>query len=300
MEPLLQVGVADRFVRYVNESLIPQAIDFGTDAVAFLLTFAVVYALGKLVVGSSVRRILSAREVDETLRKPTRKVAGVGVVFVALAVAFAVAGFGNLLSSLATVVGALTLAIGFASQDLIGNLVGGAFLIADREVQIGDWVEWDGHVGVIEDISFRVSRVRTFDNELITVPNGELANTAITNPVAKDKLRIQFLFGVDYDDDIDHAKQVITEEAKAHGEILDNPPVSVRLTELADSYVGLKSRFWIDEPDRSDFVRIRSEYAQAVKERCDAEEIEMPYPHRQLTGEVGVGDDTAEPVDAAD
>ena len=300
MKSLLQAGVADRFVTYVYDSLIPQAIDFGTDVAAFLLTFLVVYALGKLILGVSVGRLLSAREVDETLRKPARKVTGIVVLFIALAVAFAVAGFGNLLGSLATVVAALTLAVGFAAQDLIGNLVGGAFLIADREVQIGDWVEWNGHVGVIEDISFRVSRVRTFDNELITVPNGELANTAITNPVAKDKLRIQFLFGVGYDDDIDHAKRVITEEAKSHEEILDRPPVSVRLTELADSYVGLKSRFWIDEPDRSDFVRIRSEYAQAVKERCDAEEIEIPYPHRQLTGEVAVGEDTADPVETAD
>ena len=300
MRTLLQAGVADRFVAYVYDSLIPQAIDFGTDVAAFLLTFLVVYALGKLILGVSVGRLLSAREVDETLRKPARKVTGIVVLFIALAVAFAVAGFGNLLGSLATVVGALTLAVGFAAQDLIGNLVGGAFLIADREVQIGDWVEWNGNVGVIEDISFRVSRVRTFDNELITVPNGELANTAITNPVAKDKLRIQFLFGVGYDDDIDYAKRVITEEAKAHDEILDRPPVSVRLTELGDSYVGLKSRFWIDEPDRSDFVRIRSEYAQAVKERCDAEEIEIPYPHRQLTGEVGVGEDTADPVETAD
>jgi small-conductance mechanosensitive channel len=107
---------------------------------------------------------------------------------------------------------------------------------------------------------------------------------------------VQFLFGVGYDDDIDHAKEVIVEEAEAHEEILDDPPVTVRLTELADSYVGLKSRFWIDEPDRADFVRIRSEYVQAVKERCDAEEIDMPYPHQQLTGgieveQVAVADD---------
>jgi len=284
----LQGGLGADVERYVTERLVPGAIDFATDAATFLLVLLVVYYVGKAVALPAVRRLLEARGVGPTLLKPARKLTLVGVGFVALTVAFAVAGFGNLLTSIATIAAALTLAIGFAAQDLIGNLVAGVFLIGDPKIQIGDWVEWNGNVGIVEDISFRVSRVRTFDNELITVPNSELANTAITNPVAKDKLRVQFLFGVGYDDDIDHAKQVVVEEAEAHDEILDDPPVTVRLTELADSYVGLKSRFWIDEPARADFVRIRSEYAQAVKERCDAEEIDMPYPHQQLTGGIEV------------
>ena len=284
----LQGGLGADIERYVTERLVPGAIDFVTDAATFLVVLLVVYYVGKTVALPAVTRLLQARDVGPTLLKPARKITLVGVGFVALTVAFAVAGFGNLLTSIATIAAALTLAIGFAAQDLIGNLVAGVFLIGDPKIEIGDWVEWNGNVGVVEDISFRVSRVRTFDNELITVPNSELANTAITNPVAKDKLRVQFLFGVGYDDDIDHAKEVIVEEAEAHGEILDDPPVSVRLTELADSYVGLKSRFWIDEPDRADFVRIRSEYVQAVKERCDAEEIDMPYPHQQLTGGIEV------------
>jgi small-conductance mechanosensitive channel len=291
-------GLGGRIGTYINDTLIPQAIDFGTDLVAFVVVLLVVYYVGKAVAVPAVTRLLRSRDVGPTLVKPARKVTLVLVGFAALAVAFAVAGFGNLLASVATIAAALTLAIGFASQDLIGNLVAGVFLIGDPKIKIGDWVEWNGNVGVIEDISFRVSRVRTFDNELVTVPNNELANTAITNPVAKDKLRIQFLFGVGYDDDIDHAKEVIVEEAEAHDEILNEPPVSVRLTELADSYVGLKSRFWIDEPDRSDFVRVRSEYVQAVKERCDAERIDMPYPHQQLTG--GIEVERVEPSEAAD
>lgn len=284
----LQGGLGDRIGTYISDTLVPQALDFATDLAAFVIVLLVVYYLGKAVAVPLVTRVLRSRDVGPTLLKPARKVTLVLVGFAALALAFAVAGFGNLLASVATIAAALTLAIGFASQDLLGNLVAGVFLIGDPKIKIGDWVEWNDTVGVVEDISFRVSRVRTFDNELVTVPNSELANTAITNPVAKDKLRIQFLFGVGYDDDIDHAKSVIIEEAEAHAEILDEPPVSVRLTELADSYVGLKSRFWIDEPDRSDFVRIRSEYAQAVKERCDAEEIDMPYPHQQLTGGIEV------------
>ncbi len=64
--------------------------------------------------------------------------------------------------------------------------------------------------------------------------------------------------------------------------------MSVRLTELADSYVGLNTRFWIADPSRADVSCIRSEYVQAVKQRCDAENIEMPYSYQQLAGEISV------------
>ncbi|WP_435194927.1 mechanosensitive ion channel family protein [Natronomonas sp. EA1] len=283
---LLQTGIVGRIDEYVRTQLLPNSIEFATDLAAFVITLAVVYVVGKAVAVPVVRRVLEARGIDRTIVQPGMKVVRAAVLFVALAVAMAVAGFGSLLASFATVAAALTLAIGFAAQDLIGNVVAGVFLISDPKVKIGDWIEWNGKSGVIEDISFRVSRVRTFDNELITVPNSEIANTALTNPVAKDKLRVTFTFGVGYDDDLDHAKAVIVEEAEKHDGILDDPAPSVRVTELADSYVGLQSRIWIDEPSRADFVKTRSEYVQAVKERCDAEEIEMPYPYRELTGSV--------------
>ena len=268
----------------VLDQLVAGAGRFAAQAITFVVTAAIVYLVGRIVVVPIVRRALRARDVEPTLAKPAVKGTLALVVFVAFAIAFAVAGFGNLLTSLATIAAALTLAIGFASQDIIGNLVSGVFLISDPKLKIGDWVEWDGNAGIVEDISFRVSRVRTFNNELITVPNSDLTNTAVTNPVAKDTLRIPFTFGVGYDDDLDHAKEVIVEEAETHDEILDDPAPSVRVTELADSYVGLQSRIWIANPSRADFVRTRAEYVQTVKERFDAEGIDIPYPQRELGG----------------
>jgi small-conductance mechanosensitive channel len=283
--PLQTLG--DRIGTLVND-LSAGAVTFVGDLIVFIATVAAFYVAGRVVVLPVVTRLLDRRGVEPTLAKPARKLTLAGIVFVAVAIGFAIAGFGNLLTSLATIAAALTLAIGFASQDVIGNLVAGVFLISDPEIRIGDWIEWDSNRGIIEDISFRVTRVRTFNNELITVPNSELVNTAVTNPVAKDKLRIPFTFGVGYEDDLDHAQAVIIEEAENHDEILDEPAPTTRVTELADSYVGIQSRFWIDTPSRSDFAKIRSEYVQAVKERCDAEGIEMPYPHQELVGGIDV------------
>ena len=254
--------------------------------VAFLLGFVVVLLLGKTLFVPAVRRVLGSRGFDEVVRSLGTSVANAIVWVAAIAIAFTVAGYGAFLSAFAVFGGALALAVGFAAQDLLGNFVAGIFILKDTPFEVGDWIEWDGNSGRVEDIDLRVSRVRTFDNELVTVPNGDLANNAVTNPVAYDTLRQKFVFGIGYDDDIDEATDIIVEEAKKHEAILDEPAPSVRLIELGDSDVGLQSRWWIEDPDRGDFVKIRSEYVQSVKEAFDAAGIDIPYVHRELTGSI--------------
>lgn len=270
------------------EDLVPQYAGAITQFLYFVAAFAAVYLVGKVVVRPLFDRVLRRRDLDAHARKPLQRLVNFGIVFVAVSVAFGFAGYGNFLTSLATIAAAATLAIGLATQDVIKNFVAGVFIYTDEPFRVDDWIEWDDNSGVVEDISLRVTRVRTFDNELLTVPNSNLTDGVIKNPVAKQKLRQQFLFGIGYDDDIDEATEIIVEEAEAHDGILDDPGVTVRLTELGDSYVGLKSRFWIDNPSRSDFVKTRSEYVQSVKERFDEEGVDIPYPVRTLDGEVDI------------
>lgn len=104
--------------------------------------------------------------------------------------------------------------------------------------------------------------------------------------MANNRLRLRFVFGIGYDDDIGQATEIILEEAQKHDGILEDPEPSVRLTELADSYVGLQSRVWISDPGRSDFIKTRSDYIQNVKQRFDEEGINIPYPQRELSGEI--------------
>ncbi|WP_435349066.1 mechanosensitive ion channel family protein [Haloarchaeobius sp. HRN-SO-5] len=255
----------------------------------FVVALLVVYFLGRIVVIPLADRVMDRRGLDRHAKLPIRKLLHFIVFFVAVGVAFGFAEFGNFLTALATIGAAATLAIGFAMQDVIGNFVAGVFIFTDRPFRIGDWIEWDGHAGIVEDISLRVTRVRTFDNELLTVPNSQLANSVIKNPVAKDTLRLQFLFGIGYDDDIDEATDIIVEEAQRHPDVLDDPEPTVRLTELGDSSVGLTSRIWIADPARSDFVKTRAEYVQAVKERFDEAGIDIPYPNRTIGGALDVG-----------
>ncbi|WP_460560156.1 mechanosensitive ion channel family protein [Halorubrum pallidum] len=254
----------------------------------FAAGFVAVLLIGKVVAIPAVERTLGSRGFDEAVLSLGSSVANAVIWVAAIAIGFTIAGYGAFLSAFAVFGGAIALAIGFAAQDLLGNFVAGVFILKDKPFEVGDWIEWNGNAGRVEDIDLRVSRVRTFDNERITVPNGDLANNAVTNPVAYETLRQKFVFGIGYDDDIDEATDIIVEEAESHDEILDDPAPSVRLTELGDSAVGLQARIWIADPDRGDFVRVRSEYVAAVKEAFDDAGIDMPYVHRQLTGSVEV------------
>ena len=259
-------------------------------AITFVLAAVILYLVGRAVVLPLADRVFKSRGLEEHARKPLRKLTLVVVVFAAIGIAFAAAGYGSILTALATVAAAATLAIGFAMQDVIANFVAGIFIFTDKPFRIGDWIEWDGNSGIVEDISFRVSRVRTFDNELLTVPNSNLTDGVVKNPVAKDTLRLKVPFGIGYDDDIGKATEIIQEEAENHPEILSDPAPSVRLTNLGGSSVELTSRVWIANPSRADFVKTRGEYTTTVKERFDAEDIDIPYPNRTLSGELSIAD----------
>ncbi len=259
-------------------------------AAIFLLAFVVLYLIGKRVVLPILNRVLNARNLDRHAKTPIKKLVWIVYLFIGITVAFGVAGYDDFLRSLATIAAAATLAIGFAMQDVLKNFVAGVFIFSEKPFKIGDWIEWDDNNGVVEDISLRITRVRTFDNELLTVPNSQLTDNVVKNPVDANKLRLRFVFGIGYDDDVERATDIILEEARTHDGIMNDPEPSVRLTELGDSSVGLQSRIWIENPSRADFVKTRGEYVTRVKRRFDEEGIDIPYPHRTLTGGIEVAD----------
>ncbi|MFW5984396.1 MAG: mechanosensitive ion channel family protein [Halobacteria archaeon] len=285
---------------YVRGALGNYLADPVFTAVVFFAVFVGLYIVGRSTVEPIVRRALDRKGVDRHARRPLMRITRFLVVFVAFGAAFAAAGFGSILTSLATIAAAATLAIGLATQNVIRNFVSGVFIYTERPFKIDDWIEWDNgtYSGVVEDISLRVTRVRTFDNELLTVPNSSLTENVVKNPVEGNRLRLKFVFGIGYDDDIERATEIIVEEAEEHDGIMDDPAPSVRVTELADSYVGLQSRIWILNPSRADFVKVRSEYVENVKNRFDDEGIEIPFPQRDLSGVVKTRMEGGERADA--
>ena len=257
-------------------------------AIYFVVAFLAVYLVGRFVVRPVIDGILRKRGMEKHVRKPIITLVRGTVLFAAVSVAFGFSGLGNFLQALTTIAAAATLAIGFATKDIIGNFVAGVFIYADHPFVTGDWIEWDGYEGIVKDISLRVTTVRTFDGEMLTVPNSQLADNVTKNYVAEGKLRLRVNFGIGYEDDIEQASEIIYEEAVKHPGFMEEPEPQVRFQEFADSYIGLEARVWIDDPAKADFVRTRSEFRKNVKKRFDEENIEIPFPQRTLSGDVQI------------
>jgi small-conductance mechanosensitive channel len=279
---LLQLGFTLDPQQYV-----PPLVSAITTVVLFVLVFAVLYLLGRYFVTRAVASALRHRDFDETLVGLAVSTSVAVTAVVAVALAATVAGFGIVLAAFATLAGALALAVGFAAQDLIANFVAGVFIIRDEPFAVGDWIEWNGNEGVVREVQLRVTKLDTFDNQLITVPNSDLAGAAVVNNVANDRRRVSVGFGIGYDDDIEAAREAIVDEGARVDGVLDDPEPTAPVTELGDSAVVLSGRIWID-PEESGYGATRAQFVEAVKQRFDAEAIDMPYPNTELSGRVEV------------
>lgn len=274
--------IEDLISQYLPDSI---ATTVATVVILVFVT-SVLFLVGRLLVLPTTKKIMKSRGIEEHAMNPLMKVSWFIVLLVSITVGFGVAGLGNFLTALATISAAGTLAVGFAMQNVIKNFVSGVFIFVDKPFKIGDWIEWNGHSGRVEDIELRVTKIRTFDNELLTVPNSDLADNPVKNPVDADKLRLRVNFGIGYEDDIAKASEIILEEARSSDMILSDPEPSIRLSELGDSAVGLQSRVWISDPDKADYVKTKGEFSTSVKQRFDEEDINMPYPQRDVSGEL--------------
>jgi len=272
---------------FVPQQYESPVVSAATTVVLFVVVFATVYVLGKYVATRAVRRGLEHRGFDEMLVGLAVSVTAAIAAVVAVALAATVSGFGVVLAAFATLAGALALAVGFAAQDLIANFVAGVFIIQDEPFGVGDWIEWNGNSGVVREVRLRTTRLDTFDNERVTVPNSDLATAAVLNNVANDERRVTYDFGVGYDDDIERARAAIVEEGSRLDGVLDDPAPSAPVADPGDSAVVLSGRVWID-PAESSYGSVRARFVEAVKERFDAEGLDMPYPNTELSGGVEV------------
>ncbi len=173
--------------------------------------------------------------------------------------------------------------IGFALQDSLKNIFGGITLLLDKNFEVGDKIKLEsGELGEIRDISLRSTKIRTYDNEIIHVPNGYLANSRIlnyTHPSAT--IRVKVDFGVEYGSDIEKVKKVVLGTVREMKNIiLDDPDPQVQFLEMADSALNFRALFWID--NWKDSHKRKLEATQRIYDALNKEGIGIPYPTRTI------------------
>ncbi len=253
--------------------------------VAFLprLTFAALIMLAFLVLFRLSRRPLNAvlthaglhaklvQLLVESLYRYTLMAVGLvmAAAEVGINVATAVAGLG--------VAG---IAVGFAAQDTLANLIAGIVVFIDKPFIVGDWITVADQFGRVADITLRSTRIRTPQNSYVVIPNKQIIDVVLENHSKHGELRVDVPVGIAYKEDVSAARGVILEAVKLLPGVLADPPPDVVADALGSSSVDLKVRVWIDHAD--DRQATHFAVIEACKVALDAAGIQIPFPHLQL------------------
>jgi small-conductance mechanosensitive channel len=169
--------------------------------------------------------------------------------------------------------------LGFASQNIVGNLISGVFLMIEKPIKIGDQVEINKISGYVTDIRIISTLIRTFDGLLVRIPNQQVFTTNITNTVSYPVRRFDFTIGIRYSDDADAAIRFIQDLIDKEPRALHNPPSSVYVNELGENSVNLVVRIWAPI---SEWYEIKTRFPWAIKKILEENSIEIPFPQRMV------------------
>ncbi len=208
-----------------------------------------------------------------------------------------VLGFGLVyaLNSLGVQIGPLLGALGvggialaFAMQDILENLISGLILQARSPFSIGDEIITNDYEGTVLDVDLRSVRIRTFDGRQVIVPSSMVLKNPIENDTARPARRSTVVVGVSYDADAMAARQLVLEATAAVDGVHDDPAPEAFLESFGASSIDIAIRFWHDSTRRSMWAT-RSEVIAAVKRSLDDAGIEIPFPQRvlQISGQSG-------------
>ncbi len=224
-----------------------------------------------------VNKVLTKKNVDTTLVKFLTAL--VRIALIAFVVIAAISKVGVETTSFVAVLGAAGLAVGFALQGSLSNFASGVMLIIFKPIKVGDYIEGGGLQGVVEEIGIFVTTLITLDNKTVFVPNAKLTADNIINYSTKDIRRVDMVFGVGYNEDIDKVRNIITQTLNNNTKILKDPPADILVSNLADSSVNFEVRPWCKTDDYWD---VYYGVTEDIKKNFDKENIEIPYPQRVI------------------
>lgn len=225
------------------------------------------------------KEVLSHTSMDIGQRYASSRAFGYGVFLLGLVIGLETSGLN--LRSLLVVGGALGVGIGFGLQNIVANFVAGLVILFERPVKVGDLIDVGKTYGEVIRIGARGTWVRTFDNEVVIVPNSEFINNRVTNWTANDRtIRQSVLVGVSYDSDLEQVRKLLEDIARQHSDVLVTPEPLVLVTDFGDNAVNLALRVSTSRAERAALVR--SDLLGEIYRIFREQKIEMPFPQRDL------------------
>ena len=200
-------------------------------------------------------------------------------------VGWIIAGWGGLsllgvnLQSLAVIVGALSVGIGFGLQHIVNNFISGLLILFERPICKGDWIKINGHEGIVKNIHIRSTELETFDKTNILIPNADVLSNALENLTKSDPLgRVIIPIGVSYNSDLRLVERLLLEVAQKEEGLAQKPAPFVLLTDFADSSVQFELRGILNNITQG--LAVKSRLRFAIWEAFKEHNIEIPFPQQ--------------------
>jgi small-conductance mechanosensitive channel len=256
------------------QALLEEVLRFIPKLIAALVAFGaslLVSVLAARWVRSTANTWIDDEETVILLTRLTRwSVILVGTVLALGQVDFDVTGF-------VAGLGIAGLTIGFALQDITRNFFAGLVLLVRQPFEIGDAVEAAGQSGTVLSVATRDTVLKTWDGEMVILPNLEVFSKPIINYSALPHRRRTVRIGLGYEEDVGQAGEVFLEAIRSVDGVLEEPSPTVHAMDLSDSALGLDARFWVNQETHGLFD-VHSSVVRTIKEVAEREGIELPYP----------------------
>lgn len=262
------------------EGILASAVPFLLAALRSILIAVIVYFVGKWVINFTLKtlnKLFTKYDVDPSLTSFLNSFLK-GLLYVVL-ILVVLSTLGVEVTAFIAVLGAAGLAIGLALQGSLANFAGGILILIFKPFKVGDTIEAQGTLGSVENIAILYTTVRNFDNRVVTIPNGALANNSIGNHSIKPTRRVEMAVGVAYGTDLKKTRQVILETLKKDERILSEPAAAVYFTNFGDNSLDLSVRCWVNADD---LWPVFWDNMETIKESLEAHNIEVPFPQRDV------------------
>lgn len=251
-------------------------------ALGLNVLYAILILIAAYWVSGRVKKFLSTvgdnqPEIDDTLFTFLGSIAR--YLILALAFIFVLNRFGIQTTSLVALLGAAGLAIGLALQGTLSNIAAGVMLVVFRPFKLGQFVELAGYAGTVQAITLFTTEIATLDNVQITIPNGQVWDSAIKNYSAYDTRMVDLTIGVGYGADLKKAETLLIELIKADPRGHATPEPFVKVTNLGESSVDFKVRVWTNS---SDYWGLKCDLTRQIKDSFDEHGIDIPFPTRTI------------------
>jgi small conductance mechanosensitive channel len=258
-----------------SQAWIPMVMQYASKVVLALVVLCVGWWLINRVT-ASLQKLLALRHIDLALQRFIGTLANV-VLKILLLVSVA-STIGIETTSFVAAIGGATVAIGLALQGSLANFAGGVLILLFRPFRIGDWIEAQGVSGTVDSIQIFHTVLRTGDNRTVILPNGNLSNGIITNTNRQPTRKITFDIGVDYDADLQKAREILLDLAK-DPRVLQTPAPEAVVAALGDSSITVSLRIWVNT---GDFGAVTNMLNGEIRDRLRAEGIDIPFPQRVI------------------